>query len=115
MRADQSRTGSEEGSRTAAEIARWPWGRLVLAGNLAAFSIPALRAWRHSLDDSAHVPLVALAASAAIGLCMLLPSGMRWAAARVLGATAWAASLELVLTVVLVIAYSQANPGWDLS
>jgi hypothetical protein len=68
--------------------ARWGWWTLGVHGVL--FAIPAVVAWTSSLDRTALLPMVALP-------------------------TVLAVALELGLTFALVLAYSSANPDWDLS
>jgi hypothetical protein len=91
------------------------WGRATLLFNLGLFAVPAMVAWSSTLTASAVLPMVGLGASLVGGLLMLLLPGWRRVGARVAAAAVLAAGLEVVLTLLLILAYSQANPGWDLS
>ncbi|WP_460710143.1 hypothetical protein [Nocardioides dilutus] len=89
----------------------WPWGWATVAVQLALFAIPATIAWRSSLDRTVYVPMLALAATLLLGVALLPDRGWRGVGGRILAATL----LELGLALVLVLAYSSANPTWDLS
>lgn len=91
------------------------WGRATLALQLTLFAIPAAIAWRSSLDRTVYIPMIALAITFAVGGVLLMVRAWRGAGGRIAAATVLAAAIEVGLTVVLVLAYGTANPGWDLS
>ena len=107
---------SAPGSVTsAAVLAEAPWGRGTVLIHLSLYLIPAITAWTSTLTATVLIPVVALALTLCIGACLLVSRTWRKAGWRIIAGTVVAAGLEVVLTVVLVFAYSAANPGWDLS
>jgi len=82
---------------------------------LALFAVPATVAWRSSLDRTVWIPVVAIAAAMLIGVVLLLTRSGRSAGGRIIVGSLAAAALEASLVLCLVMAYSAANPGWDLS
>lgn len=101
---------------------RWaalPWGRLILAGQLLVFALPAVITWTSALDGSMYLPLLTLTATFLAGLTLLVVSrwravGVRAVGIRVVGATMLAAGLAMTLTVALFVAYAALHPGWGL-
>lgn len=92
-----------------------PWGRATLLFQLGLFAVPAITAWSSTINASALLPMVGLAATLATGLLMMLLPAWRGVGARVTAATVLAAGLEVGLAFLLVVAYSEVNPGWELS
>ena len=96
-------------------LAEAPWGRGTLFAQLALFLIPAITAWTSTLSTTALIPLVALPVTLCAGATLLLLRPWRSAGWRIILGTATAAVLEVALTFLLIVAYSSANPGWELS
>jgi Ni/Fe-hydrogenase subunit HybB-like protein len=92
-----------------------PWGRITVLTQLALFAIPATVAWRSSLNSTAYVPLLGLAAALIVGFGLLLARGSRRAGGHIVLGAVVAAAVEVGLTLLLIAAYSGANPDWDLS
>ena len=92
-----------------------PWARATIAFQLVIFAIPAIVAWGDTLDSTYYLPVVSLAATFGAGVLMLAFNGWQQVGLRIAGASIGAAALEVVLTFLLVVAYSGRNPGWDLS
>jgi hypothetical protein len=91
------------------------WGAVTVLINLVLFSIPAFTALTSTLTATAIIPLIALPVSLVIGAALLVPRASRRAGGRIIIGTVVAAVLEVALTIALVVAYSAANPTWDLS
>ena len=83
------------------------------AVHLGLFAVPATVAWRDTLNDSLWLPLVGLAGGVIAGLGLL--AARQRAGFWLLVGTVISAVLQILLTIGLVLAYTQANPGWDLS
>lgn len=92
-----------------------PWGRATLVFELVLFAISAATAWTSTLNSTVYLPLVALPAAFILGLLMLAFGDWRGTGARVIGATLLAGLIEVGLALLLIVAYSAHNPGWDLS
>lgn len=92
-----------------------PWFRATLLGQLSLYLIPAFTAWTSTLTGTALIPLVALPVTLCVGTLLVISRRWRRAGGRIIAGTVVAAALEAVLTFFLIIAYSGANPGWDLS
>jgi ABC-type amino acid transport system permease subunit len=92
-----------------------PWGRITVLFQVALFAIPATVAWRSSLNSTAYVPLVGLAAGLLAGVLLLVARTSRRAGVHIVLGVLVAAVVEVALTLLLIFAYSGANPEWDLS
>ncbi|MEZ5091547.1 hypothetical protein [Nocardioides sp.] len=102
-------------SATVTPLADAPWGRVTVLAQLCLFLIPAVTAWTSTLTKTAVIPLAALAVTLLVGTGLLFSRAWRRAGGRIIMGTLAAAVLEVLLTFLLVLAYSSANPGWDLS
>jgi hypothetical protein len=99
----------------ASSLPEAPWVRVTVLVQLALFLIPAITAWTSTLTATALIPLVALPLTLCAGAALLVARVWRKAGWRIILGTVVAACLEVGLTFVLILAYSSANPGWDLS
>jgi hypothetical protein len=92
-----------------------PWFRAIVLAQLSLFLVPAIIAWTSTLTRTAFIPLVALPVALCVGAVLLVSRAWRTAGRRIIAGTVVAAALEVALTIVLIAAYSSANPGRDLS
>jgi hypothetical protein len=106
---------AEAGSDPVTALTEAPWGRATVLVQLSLFAIPAITDWTATLGSTALIPLVALPLTLCVGIALLLSRVWRRAGGRIILGTLVAAVLEVALTFLLVLAYSSANPGWDLS
>jgi hypothetical protein len=106
---------AEARSATVAPLADAPWGRATVLAHLCLFLIPAVTAWTSTITNTALIPLAALALTLLVGTGLLFSRARRRAGGRIILGTLIAAVLEVLLTFLLILAYSSANPGWDLS
>jgi hypothetical protein len=91
------------------------WGSATLLFQLSLFAIPAATAWTSTLSSTVWLPLIALPVTFVAGLVMLAFRGWRRVGAHVAVASVLAAALEVGLAFMLILAYSEQHPGWDLS
>ena len=91
------------------------WGRATLLLQLSLFAVPAATAWASTLNSTMWLPLIALPATFVAGLVMLTFRGWRRVGAHIAVASVVAAALEVGLAFMLIVAYSEQTPGWDLS
>ena len=91
------------------------WGSATLLFQLWLFAFPAATAWTSTLNSTVWLPLIALPVTFVAGLAMLAFRGWRRVGAHIAVASVLAAALEVGLAFMLIVAYSQQNPGWDLS
>jgi hypothetical protein len=96
-------------------LADAPWFRATVLGQLSLYLIPAITAWTSTLSGTAMIPLVALPLTMCVGTFLVTSKRWRGAGGRIIAGTVVAAALEVGLTFLLAIAYSSANPSWDLS
>lgn len=106
---------TSESVGSAPVLADAPWFRATVLGQLSLYLIPAIMAWTSTLTGTALIPLVALPLTLCVGTILLISKQWRRAGGRIIAGTVVAAALEVALTFLLVIAYSSANSGWDLS
>jgi hypothetical protein len=92
-----------------------PWATIVVISQLALFFIPAATAWTSSMTATVLIPLIALPVTMLAGAVAVLFREWRRTGVRIIVGTFLAAALEFALTIILVWAYSSANPAWDLS
>ena len=108
-------SAGESAAGSASVLADAPWFRATVLGQLSLYLISAITAWTSTLTRTALIPLVALPLALCVGAVLLISRRWRWAGWRIVVGTIVAAALEVALTFLLVIAYSSANPAWDLS
>jgi NaMN:DMB phosphoribosyltransferase len=84
-------------------------------GQLSLFLIPVISAWTSTLTHTALIPLAAMPLTLCLGGVLLISRRWRRAGGRIIAGTVVAAALEVALTLLLIVAYSSAHPGWDLS
>lgn len=100
---------------TTKTLADAPWGTATVLAQLSLFLIPAITAWTSTLAATAVIPLVALPLTLCLGAVLLVSRPWRRAGSRIILGTVIAAVIEVALTLLLIVAYSSENPGWDLS
>ncbi len=100
---------------TTTTLADAPWETATVLAQLSLFLIPAITAWTSTLTATALIPLIALPVTLCLGAVLLVSRTWRRAGLRIILGTVIAAVLEVALTFLLILAYSSANPGWDLS
>jgi hypothetical protein len=100
---------------SASALRQFPWGKVTVLVQLSLFVIPASTVSSSTLTATALIPPAALLVTLCVGGALLLSDASRNVGWRILGGTVVAAVLEVVLTLLLVAAYSSAHPGWHLS
>ena len=103
-----------------AQADRWEpleghWGSATLLFQLSLFAIPTATAWASTLNSTVWLPLIALPVTFVAGLVMLAFPGWKRVGAHIAVASVLAAALEVGLAFLLIVAYSETSPGWDLS
>jgi hypothetical protein len=95
-----------------------PVATTTFAGHLMLFAVCAAALWASAFGLIVVVVLLCLAALAVTGLrgaALALRQSTRRHGAGLLIGSALAGGAQVALLLVLLVVYSNANPGWDLS